>query len=72
MTTITTPADYSAIKARQRDTWASGDYTVIGTTLQFVGETLCEAVDVKPASACSTSPPATATRRLPRPGAAPT
>ena len=47
MTTITTPADYSAIKARQRDTWASGDYTVIGTTLQFVGETLCEAVDVQ-------------------------
>lgn len=39
--------DYDAIKARQRDTWASGNYAVIGTTLQIVGETLCEAVDVE-------------------------
>ena len=29
-----------------RPTWASGDYAVIGTTLQIVGESLCEAVDV--------------------------
>ena len=35
-----------AIKQRQQATWASGDYAVIGTTLQLVGETLCEAVDV--------------------------
>jgi ubiquinone/menaquinone biosynthesis C-methylase UbiE len=49
--TTTTPTtagvDFDAIKTRQRDTWASGDYAVIGTTLQIVGETLCEAVDVE-------------------------
>ena len=47
MTTITSTVDYTAIKARQRDTWASGNYAVIGTTLQIVGESLCEAVDVQ-------------------------
>jgi ubiquinone/menaquinone biosynthesis C-methylase UbiE len=36
----------SALKTKQRATWASGDYAVIGVTLQLVGETLCEAVDV--------------------------
>ena len=35
--------DYAAIKQRQRGMWASGDFSVIGTTLQIVGETLCEA-----------------------------
>ena len=40
------PTDIEAIKSRQQATWASGDYAVIGTTLQIVGETLCEAVDV--------------------------
>ena len=39
-------ADLDAIKARQRATWASGDFGIIGTTLQIVGESLCEAVDV--------------------------
>jgi len=38
--------DLSAVKARQQATWASGDFAVIGTTLQLVGDTLCEAVDV--------------------------
>jgi SAM-dependent methyltransferase len=38
--------DIEAIKQRQQATWASGDYAVIGTTLQIVGESLCEAVDV--------------------------
>jgi ubiquinone/menaquinone biosynthesis C-methylase UbiE len=38
--------DFGAIKARQQATWASGDFSVIGTTLQIVGETLCEAVDL--------------------------
>jgi ubiquinone/menaquinone biosynthesis C-methylase UbiE len=41
----TTP-DYAAIKQRQQATWAAGDYAVIGTTLQIVGERLCEAVDL--------------------------
>ncbi|MGH9188304.1 MAG: SAM-dependent methyltransferase, partial [Acidimicrobiales bacterium] len=35
------------IKQRQQATWASGDYSVIGTSLQIVGESLCEAVDVR-------------------------
>jgi ubiquinone/menaquinone biosynthesis C-methylase UbiE len=35
------------IKTRQQATWASGDYAVIGTTLQIVGETLCEALDLR-------------------------
>jgi ubiquinone/menaquinone biosynthesis C-methylase UbiE len=39
--------DFSAIKARQQATWASGDFAVIGTTLQIVGELLAEAVDVR-------------------------
>ncbi len=47
MTATTTAVDFTAIKARQRDTWASGNYAVIGTTLQIVGESLCEAVDVQ-------------------------
>ena len=41
------PPDYAAIKARQQATWASGDYAVVGVTLQLVGERLCEAVDVR-------------------------
>jgi len=36
----------AAIKTKQQATWASGDFAVIGTTLQIVGETLVEAVDV--------------------------
>jgi len=39
--------DFSAIKAKQQATWASGDFAVIGTTLQIVGESLAEAVDVR-------------------------
>lgn len=44
-TTLTLDA-LAAIKAKQQTTWAAGDYTVIGTSLQFIGERLCEAVDV--------------------------
>jgi SAM-dependent methyltransferase len=39
--------DFAAIKARQQATWASGDFAIIGTTLQIVGETLAEATDVR-------------------------
>ena len=39
--------DFNAIKQRQQATWASGDYAIIGTTLQIVGESLAEAVDVR-------------------------
>jgi ubiquinone/menaquinone biosynthesis C-methylase UbiE len=40
--------DLRAVKARQQAAWASGDYAVVGTTLQIVGEELCEALDVRP------------------------
>jgi SAM-dependent methyltransferase len=39
--------DFAAIKQRQQATWASGDFAVIGTTLQIVGETLAEAADIR-------------------------
>ena len=39
--------DYAALKARQQATWASGDFAVVGTTLQIVGESLCEALDLR-------------------------
>lgn len=39
--------NFAAIKQRQQATWASGDYAVIGTTLQIVGESLAEALDIR-------------------------
>ncbi len=39
--------DYESIKTRQRATWASGDFGRIGVQLQIVGESLCEAVDLR-------------------------
>jgi ubiquinone/menaquinone biosynthesis C-methylase UbiE len=36
-----------AVKARQQGAWSSGDYAVVGTTLQIVGEDLCEALDIR-------------------------
>ena len=42
-----TPApDFDTLKARQQRTWSSGDYAVIGTTLQITGERLCETIDI--------------------------
>jgi SAM-dependent methyltransferase len=45
--TVRSDPDLVAIKRRQQATWASGDFAVIGTTLQIVGESLAEAVDVR-------------------------
>jgi ubiquinone/menaquinone biosynthesis C-methylase UbiE len=39
--------DLVALKARQQVAWSSGNYAVVGTTLQIVGETLCEALDLR-------------------------
>lgn len=39
--------DPAALKERQQATWSAGDYSVIGVTMQIVGETLCEAADVR-------------------------
>ena len=36
-----------SVKARQQAMWASGDFAVIGTTLQMVGEQLCESIDLR-------------------------
>lgn len=45
---LSTPVavDLAGLKSKQQRMWASGDFSVIGTTLQIVGETLCEAADL--------------------------
>ncbi|MEM8840856.1 MAG: SAM-dependent methyltransferase, partial [Pseudomonadota bacterium] len=40
--------DFAAIKTKQRVAWGSGDYAIVGVTLQIVGENLAEAVDIRP------------------------
>ena len=44
---VPTAPDLAALKTRQQAAWGSGDYAVIGTTLQIVGEMLAEACDLK-------------------------
>jgi SAM-dependent methyltransferase len=39
--------DFAAVKNKQHLAWSSGDYAVVGTTLQIVGESLCEALDLR-------------------------
>jgi ubiquinone/menaquinone biosynthesis C-methylase UbiE len=41
------PPDFKALKNKQQSAWASGDYAVLGTTLQIVGEELAEAMDLR-------------------------
>lgn len=41
----TTP-NYEAIKGKQKAAWASGDYALIGITLQIVGENLADSLDI--------------------------
>jgi ubiquinone/menaquinone biosynthesis C-methylase UbiE len=45
ISTAPTP-DYKSLKSRQQIAWSSGNYAVVGTTLQIVGETLCEALNL--------------------------
>ena len=45
--TIPVAPDLGAIKARQQGAWSAGDYAVVGTTLQIVGEQLCETLDIR-------------------------
>jgi len=51
MSTVISPAtpvaDLAAVKNKQHLAWSSGDYAVVGTTLQIVGESLCEALDLR-------------------------
>lgn len=46
----TATPDLAAIKTRQQAAWSSGNYAVVGTTLQIVGEQLCEALDLRAGS----------------------
>ena len=46
---IPTP-DLAAIKTKQQAAWSSGNYAIVGSTLQIVGEELCEAMDLKAGS----------------------
>src|SRR3954453_22862749 len=46
-TPVSAMPDFAAIKSRQQMAWASGDYAIVGTTLQIVGEMLCEAIDLR-------------------------
>jgi ubiquinone/menaquinone biosynthesis C-methylase UbiE len=43
-----TNIDFTAIKTKQQATWSTGNYAIVGTTLQIVGESLCEALDLRP------------------------
>jgi ubiquinone/menaquinone biosynthesis C-methylase UbiE len=50
---LSTPAaaiDLAAVKTRQQAAWSTGNYAVVGTTLQIVGENLCEALDLRSGS----------------------
>jgi ubiquinone/menaquinone biosynthesis C-methylase UbiE len=51
-TSAATPAvpDLAALKARQHAAWSSGNYAIVGTTLQIVGEELCESLDIRAGS----------------------
>ncbi|MET1411799.1 class I SAM-dependent methyltransferase [Roseibium sp. HPY-6] len=40
--------DLAAVKQRQQGIWSTGDYPAVGTTLQIVGETLAESLDLAP------------------------
>src|SRR3954466_4040552 len=45
---VSSPAvDLTAVKTRQQAAWSTGNYAVVGTTLQIVGENLCEALDLR-------------------------
>jgi SAM-dependent methyltransferase len=51
LSTVPAPAiDLATIKTRQQAAWSAGNYAVVGTTLQMVGETLCEALDLRSGS----------------------
>ena len=47
MQTTAPVPDLAAVKTKQQAAWSSGDYAIVGTTLQIVGEMLCEAVDLR-------------------------
>ena len=67
-----TRPDFSAVKQRQQQTWASGDFSAVAARIVLVAEHLCDRPTSTPAGACSTSRRAAATpRSRPRGSAAP-
>lgn len=48
LSTLQPAVDLAAVKGKQQVAWSAGDYAVVGTTLQIVGESLCEALDLHP------------------------
>jgi SAM-dependent methyltransferase len=48
--TLPPAIDLAAVKSRQQAAWSAGNYAVVGTTLQIVGENLCEALDLRSGS----------------------
>jgi ubiquinone/menaquinone biosynthesis C-methylase UbiE len=46
----TVTPDLASLKIRQQAAWSSGNYAVVGTTLQVVGEQLCETLDLRAGS----------------------
>jgi ubiquinone/menaquinone biosynthesis C-methylase UbiE len=47
LSTSSSTIDLAAVKTRQQAAWSTGNYAVVGTTLQIVGENLCEALDLR-------------------------
>lgn len=47
MSIVQAAPDLGAIKQKQQATWSSGDFAIIGVTLNIVGESLAEAADVR-------------------------
>jgi len=47
ISTSSPAVDFAAVKGKQQIAWSTGDYAVIGTTLQIVGESMCEALDLR-------------------------
>ena len=47
ISTSSPAVDLAAVKTRQQAAWSAGNYAVVGTTLQIVGENLCEALDLR-------------------------
>ena len=47
LSTSSPAVDLAAVKTRQQAAWSTGNYAVVGTTLQIVGENLCEALNLR-------------------------
>jgi len=46
MTATTAAIDLEAIKAKQQQTWASGDYSAVAATIQIISERLVDSADI--------------------------